>query len=47
MAHATKADRDKTARQTPESVRTREETATRCTKVIKRRVLKKQAKSAA
>ena len=39
VAHTSKADRDKAVRQTPESVRVREETETICTKVIKRRVI--------
>ena len=39
-------DRDKTMKETPENVRIREEAAARCTKVIKRRVLKKQARKA-
>ena len=38
--------RDKLLRSTPDDVRTREEAAARCTKVIKRRVLNKQARKA-
>ena len=40
-ARYTKAERDKIFKITPDDVRTREEAAARCTKVIKRRVLKK------
>ena len=43
---STKNDRDKALKQTPDNVRIREEAAARCTKVIKRRVLKKQARKA-
>ena len=39
-----KSDRDKAVKETPENVRIREEAAARCTKVITRRVLKKQAR---
>ena len=46
MAHTTKVDREKAVYQTPESVRIREEAAARCTKVVERRVLKKQARKA-
>ena len=45
VAHSTKNERN-IAKRTPESVRKREEAAARCTKVIKRRVLKKQARKA-
>ena len=44
VAHITKNDRDQALKKTPENVRIREEAAARCTKVIKRRVLKKQAR---
>ena len=40
------ADRETTTQQTPEKVRTREEAAARCTKVNKRRVLKKEPRKA-
>ena len=43
MAYSTKKDRDKAAKETPENVRMREGAAARCTKVIKRRSLNKQA----
>ena len=46
VAHTTKADRDQTAKQTPEIVIVREEASARCTKVIGRRVLKKQSRKA-
>ena len=46
MAHSTTNDRDKAAKQTPENARIHEEAAARGTKVIKRRVLKKQARKA-
>ena len=39
-------NRDKAVKETPQNVRIREEAAARCTKVIKRRVLKKQARKA-
>ena len=41
VAHCTKAEREKILRRTPDDVRTREEAAARCTKVIKGRVHKK------
>ena len=46
MAHTTKIDRDKAVKQTLGNARIREEAAARCTKVIKRRVFKKQARKA-
>ena len=46
VAHSTKNDRDEALQETPENVRIREEVAARCTKVSKRRVLKKQARKA-
>ena len=46
MALTTKFERDKEVKQTPEKVRTREEAAARCTQAIKRRVLRKQARTA-
>ena len=45
VAHCTKAERKKVKR-TRDDARTREEAAVRCTKAIKRRVLKKQARKA-
>ena len=45
MAYSTKkSDRDNAVKETPENVRIREEAAARCTKVIKRRVLKESQK---
>ena len=41
MAHTTKVDGDDAVKQTPESVRIREDAAARCTKVIKRRELRR------
>ena len=45
VTHTTKSERDE-VRRTPEKVRIREEAAARCTKVIKRRVFRKQARNA-
>ena len=45
VAHCTKAERETNIlKRTPDDVRTREEAAARCTKVINRRVLIKQAR---
>ena len=44
VAHSTKNDRDKNMKETPESVRIREDAAARCTQVSTRNVLKKQAR---
>ena len=44
VAHCTEAERK--IQRTPDDVRTREEAAARCTNVIKRRELKKQAREA-
>ena len=46
VPHCTEAEGEKNTQGTPENVRSREEAAARCTKVMKRRVLKKQARSA-
>ena len=44
VAHCTKAERENILQRTPDDVRTRENAAARCTKVIKRRVLKETSK---
>ena len=44
VAHCTEAERDKILQRTPDDVTTSKEAAARCTKVIKRRVLKKKSK---
>ena len=46
VAHCTKAERESSLQRTPDDVRMREEAAARCTKVIKREVLKKQVRKA-
>ena len=46
VAHTTKFDRDKEVMRTPGEVRMREEAAARCTKLINKRVLRKQARKA-
>ena len=43
---AQKSDRDKTMKEIPENVRIRKEAVARCTKVIKRKMLKKQPRKA-
>ena len=42
VAHTTNIDRDKAVKHTPRNVRMREEAVAGCTKVIKRKVLKKK-----
>ena len=46
VANCTETERENITRQTTENVRIREEAAAKCTKVIKKRVLKKQARKA-
>ena len=46
VAHSTKKRKRNFVKRTPENVRIRAEAAARCTKVIKRRALKKQARKA-
>ena len=46
MAHHTKAEREKLFQRTPDNARFREEAAARCTKRIKRKVLKTQERKA-
>ena len=46
VAHHTKAEREKITQSTPENVKLREEAAARCTKKIRRRMHKTQARKA-